>query len=248
MLYEKKSEEVLYLRQFRSFISDFPEGETLPDESPDFRILDRTLSVGIEITKLFKPAVDPARPEQAIESHNFEIVDDARILSELRGHPYLHVAVFFSREITRTKAERWELSRALAGCVHHNIPAVGESVELEWHPASGNLLPDGIDQVQISRDVDRRRSHWYWPKAGFVRSDAVGLIQDAIDSKTLKIGRYLEKVDSCWLLIVADGMKPSSMIRPDAASLEYKYSSPFERTYFMHSADQQATRLASVAE
>jgi hypothetical protein len=67
-----------------------------------------------------------------------------------------------------------------------------------------------------------------------VLADCIDLLQSAIDDKAPKLQGYLEHCDECWLLLVADSMKPSATIHPGAETLARTFISPFDRTFFLN--------------
>jgi len=83
---------------------------------------------------------------------------------------------------------------------------------------------------------------------GSVETDAIRLIEKAIEGKAVKFDSYLSNCDECWLLIVAPSLKPSGMIHPDKRSLSQIYASPFSRIYILDFGRGIVTRLPSCAQ
>jgi hypothetical protein len=70
-----------------------------------------------------------------------------------------------------------------------------------------------------------------------VQMDFIPQLQRTINEKNSKHGRYRQRCDECWLLIVASGGRPSGLFEPSAETKNHLYQSLFERTFFMgHSA------------
>ena len=247
MSFLDKREELADLKQFRSQIDDFPAGEVVPDEEPDFVILSPSVRIGVEHTRLFKSAGSDKYPAQAEESQRREVVSMARQLYELRALPPLRVSIFFGRLQFMNSSERFEFARAIANCVVQNLPQAESQTRVEWAPDRSNGLPGKVDHINIHRREIQRVGRWYDPQAGFVLEDARDLIQEAISKKAKRYSDYMKKVGECWLLLVADGMKPSSMIRPDEEAIAAQYVSPFARTYFMRCVDPTIIQLSTEA-
>ena len=49
----KKAREWAYLQRFRENFADFPEGEVVPSEHPDFMIRAQPRWIGIELTEYY---------------------------------------------------------------------------------------------------------------------------------------------------------------------------------------------------
>jgi hypothetical protein len=103
-----------------------------------------------------------------------------------------------------------------------------------------------VDLISIFRTTNFGTEHWSWREAGEVHRDAVKYLQSAIDKKMPKLQQCLTKCDQCWLLIVAPSRTPAGFIYPDDASLEVRYRSDFEQTWFLDDFSGKAVRLNTV--
>lgn len=98
--------------------------------------------------------------------------------------------------------------------------------ELPECPEKISKLIDAISIMRINEN------YWLDPGAGFAEPNLVKDIQNCLDNKNAKLKEYLKKCSTCWLLIVASA-KPSSFINPNGESLNYVYTSDFERVYLL---------------
>ena len=211
---------------------DFPVGEVLHEDAPDFRIRTEGRVLGVEHRLLFKPRRDASVSIQAMEGDADEIAAIAQEQAELRGLPPVHVSLFFELSGHLKKKERLELGRALARFVSRYIPEKNGRLELEYFDRREGHPPE-VDLIHITRNEHLDHHHWHRVQAGWVMQDVRVHLQEAIDEKACKLASYRESCEECWLLIVANGDRPSSAIQPDDPSLAHRYNSPFERTYFM---------------
>jgi hypothetical protein len=225
----RKEIERQHLHSFQCLCSDFPKGDLQNSERPDFLILAETQrKIGIEHTQVFKAGGGTKSPQQGIEATKEEITVAARRFSERLSSPPAHVSLFFNLgRPLKTKA-RVEIAQAVAQVVHDKMPPEGQSIELG---PSSQLI--AVDSILISRVHPVDRHVWGWPEFGFARTDAIALLEGAINEKAKRLHDYLDRCDECWLLIVAPSFKPAGMIHPDEHSLAHVYLSPFNRTYFL---------------
>jgi hypothetical protein len=234
MIAQKKRDEVRALIRFRDLHDAFPSGEVLPDESPDFRVLADSGVIGVEIRRVFKQPGSEKSAPQIAEAMMRQTIALAKTLADLRGLPNLLVLVDFSRNRRTSDNHVEHLARSLACWVADTLPPEGGKIVADRRHNSAPDPPAGFDKITVSRNKDRSHGAWLNPAAGFALTDAVGLLQDAINQKNAKAIRYADDLDECWLLLVAEGDAPSSMIRPNDASVAHEYESRFNRTFFMN--------------
>jgi hypothetical protein len=68
-------------------------------------------------------------------------------------------------------------------------------------------------------------------------------IQDLIQEKNARLSRYLQKCESCWLLLVADGFKASGSIDLGAAVPHHAFRSSFDRIFILQVFGSELLRL-----
>lgn len=238
----EKETEALHFKAFRfaagDMIPDAPVihtgrfGERAPGGAPDF-IIRAESTLGIEHREVLKPQRDTGQHERAFEQYVDEILHMGREHAELRGLPRARVSVIFGNTVPQMPPGRLALARALADLVHDYMPNDKENVRLEYEHFRGRKL-NGIETVFIHRyDQFGSTARWVAPRAGWVFSDCVELVQSAIDDKAPKYSGYRRHSDECWLLLVADSSKPSASIHPSEGSLAHVYRSPFDKTLFL---------------
>jgi hypothetical protein len=238
----KRQHESRHFKLFRRLLPDLPAGEVWHEDSPDFRVLTKDRILGIEHRLLFKSSGNDQAPAQAIEQQADEVAAIAQEHAELSGLPPVHVSLFFELCGPLKKQERLELGRVLARFVGKHIPEKNGLIRLEYSDrVEGH--PPKVDLILVARNEHLDRHYWHPVQAAWVQSDIRALLQTAIDEKITKLESYQKNCDECWLLIVADGDKPSSALQANDTSLAHQYKSPFERTYFMRCVIGQLHRL-----
>jgi hypothetical protein len=237
-----------FMRSFQCFCEDFPKGELIGGETPDFFIMTpEGKKIGIEVTQVFKQDGDDVTAEQPNESTKERITEAAQAHAEQLGLPPAHVSLFFNPEhlslLRRkgkperrhlTKAEEQTVARNIAEFVGKNTPPDGASVNLEYHLGSGQ--PRQTDQIIISRYQSPVRHRWSYPEFKGIQHHAIERLEGAISAKTRVHNVCQSKCDECWLLVVAQSFRASATIHPDDQTLSHKYTSPFNRVYFVDMA------------
>lgn len=244
MLRTKRQIESEDFKRFRQGVPDFPPGEVLHKDSPDFRVFADGRMIGIEHRRLFTSDGDAQSPAQKIESNKDEVCALAQELAELRGLPSLIVTIFFGFISPLNREERLKLAREIVACVSKRLPTVGEHTVIGFG-GMHNILPHGIERIHAWQSDGVPPHRWREADSGIVLKDGRSVIQSAIDAKAKRINDYLVEVDECWLLLVANDLKPSGLIHPDESTLATTYHSPFFRTYFMNGMSPAPLRLST---
>ena len=231
--------------RFSRYGPRLPYGEIHHEDEPDFRIDTKAGLLGIEIRRVFRHTSASRRPAQADESERQGVLREAQRLGLELGIPPLRVSVIFSNHQSILKDRRKDPAESIARCVEANLPKPGTDVRIAGDTPGEEWLPREVDVVRIRHDPQRVRSIWHSPEAGYAASDATGLLQQAIDEKSALLPKYLDHVSECWLLLVAEATKPSGLIRLEETELEFEYTSPFARTYFMNTTEHTVHHLIS---
>lgn len=238
MTHRDRAAEVQHFKLFRRLLKDFPHGEVSHSDKPDFLIQHEGEVIGVEHTQLTKPTSSKRPALLESEASVDELLRVARQHAEISGVPPLWVSLACIGAPAIPKGQqRVELARSLMRLVRANVPSEGKSIRLEVDD-----IP-GVDGVYIDRNNLVTEHHWYAGRGGWVMTRCVDLLQNAISQKRQGIDEYLKRCSRCWLLLVADGGRPSSAIRPDDASQAHVYASAFERTFFMRCVDQSLIEL-----
>ena len=236
----QKEIERRHLHSFRHLCGDFPVGELIESETPDFLVLTPTgRKIGIEHTQVFKKDGTDQTAEQPAEATKDFIKTAAKRHAEFLGLPAAHVTLFSNPQHLRrttgdkrrffTKAEKQSIAERIAALVGAHMPAEGDFIECDWRPGQ----PRQVDLIHINRVHPVDRHDWRWLEFNAIQYDAIERLQDAITKKSKTYAACVRECDECWLLVVADSFKSSGTIHPNAMSLSHVYTSPFSRIYFL---------------
>lgn len=232
----KKQRERWLLDRFGQLSSQLPAVPPIDSENPDF-LFEASLGVlGIEVREVFELTAEERRPRQEGEREAERIIAEAQGRCEQAGVPPLNVLVSFNNKHELRKKVRRHLVDAIVQAVSQNVPTAGVPVRLrnDWRLES---LPAEIHAIHIYLIPTAKQHVWDAPDAGFFQEDCISILQQAINEKAGKLDRYLEKCQTCWLLLATDGMRPSSFLTPDHNTRDHNFDTPFSRTFFVNSIE-----------
>jgi hypothetical protein len=228
----KKDHELYHLLQFQEVFNNFPSGEIIRSESPDFIVDNGGKKIGVEVTKVFKSARSGQRPLQAIEATCRKIATSACKICEERKIPPLTVSLHFIRKQEILQVRREELSKQIAEFVCNNLPL--PDTYRSFHPRHDDTtFPDHIHAITIGRFRVLTKHHFNVPSADWAQKDFSTEIQKAIHSKNQKHIKYNDSCAEHWLLIVSEGSGPSSFFDLSGGTREVVFESRFDHSFFM---------------
>jgi hypothetical protein len=224
--------ESAHFKAFRKLVPDFPDGEVWHEDKPDFRVHTESGILGIEHRLIHMPS-DKRIKLQAAESQQDEIISIAQEHSELRGDPAILATIHFKLNfVTINEKERISLARSIARIIHDAL----EKNSSRYHfKISQPGLPSQLRSISIYPLKEESKHFWRCSRSGWVVEDCKELLQDVINKKAKLFPEYMKNCNECWLFLVAQ-LNPSSFIKPNHATIENKYVSPFSRTYFFELA------------
>lgn len=95
---------------------------------------------------------------------------------------------------------------------------------------------------------NRSMAHWAVVCAGWVAPVDVDGMQARIDHTAKHLPVYRSEIEEIWLLISADGLKPSQLFEVREDFDPTKVRNPFDRTYFYSHPGRAVVELGGVAE
>ena len=111
------------------------------------------------------------------------------------------------------------------------------------------LYPD-LDDPLLSIHIytlEKDSKHlWKNARAGWAMENCIELFQEAISKKDKLIKSYLVRCNNCWLLMVGE-IKPSSFIHPNENTINHKYSTSFNRIYYLDLSLMRLHEMKTVA-
>ncbi len=182
--------------------------------------------VGIEITRHIR------EPEKRRESEEERIIKMARRQYEGTGKPTVGVSVHWVTHEPRPRSDRTPVSEALASVVAANVPQLGTWCDLDWSSLP-EPLASTVHYLRIDRLIDYTASDWRVPRAGWFPAARPDQIRHAIATKEPFLDGYLQYCDSAWLLIASEGFGPSSWCELPAETRRDRYSTRFNRVFFL---------------
>lgn len=208
-------------------------------EAPDFILRFEDQLVGLEVTELFISTSSGGESLQARESISSQIAAKAQNLYRAAGGKPAHVSVCFCPSMSLREINRDRTAQALCNFLLQLNLEVSE--RRVWCPDDMDEqlseLPEEISFVQALGVPSYDMAHWAVARAGWVAPLNVAPLQQRITEKAKRIESYRNAVNTNWLLIVADAMKPSSFIEIKSDFAEEGLQSPFDRTFFYRHPD-----------
>lgn len=186
--------------RFRPAFSEFPKGEVVRSESPDYLIRQPNKTIGIEMVDFFidqRPGGSVAKKKQSDRERFVELAEQAYV--SLCSMPATVSLIFTEKQIGGTAKSSAD---SLAALIHEVIFNLKESEEVDIDRTT--LAKFGLNEilwtVEIGRTFDTQLHFIY--SNGAVFGDPSDSLHQTIASKEAKYEKYIEKCDEAWLLII----------------------------------------------
>jgi hypothetical protein len=132
-------------------------------EGPDFLVLDRTPSLGIEVRELFWGEDARGRPLQAAEGLEEKITDKAARLWKRRDLPPIHVNLRWDQNHLPDVRRADAIAGQLVAAVAKRLPALavdGDSLEIETSCLGHDPLPVEVAAALVIRASVLEEAFW----------------------------------------------------------------------------------------
>ena len=230
----KKQIERRQLDIFRNIFPDFPKGEIVSSEKPDFLVKGETKNFGIEISELHR---DPSTNGIALQAQDEllkRICTKAEQIHDKKGILPVHVAIHFDHGFRLGKKHVTGLSNWIVEYIKNRTPFIGEIVQEEKfvHPSCD--FPEAIWRIQIIGLSEEEKSVFWSPHAISVLDIKPEQIQRTLDKKKALFQSYQAQAEEVWLLIPYEIGKPSTVFDPYETSKDCNYESPFQKVFLMN--------------
>ena len=229
----KKLRERFFLDRFLERLGVIPTW-IQERERPDFLVHLEGRTVGVEITYLHIRDTPENTLPQAMESVTDRIVSAAQRLYSSSGAPPAHVTVLFSSWLRFNEVKREQIAKRLANHVQsldlntwQKADWRSDAEENDDHP-----LSDVVDVIHALGVPDHSMAHWTVARAGWVATLTAERLQERIDEKSPKVATYQKVAQEIWLVVIADGMKPSQAFLVPSDLEAHAVVSPFTKTFF----------------
>lgn len=233
-----KEQERWYLNRFATACPDFPPGEPISHENPDFLVESLSSMIGIELTRYFVRPAEGERPRQEQENLRSRIVSRAREVLASRDTRRLHVNVQFDFESNLHTRDIDRVAQYLAGSVEQSSVKQGSFEVIE------SDLPPEVLHVMVWRSKALTDSYWHADDIASTPEVSPEEVQAIIANKEPRLIDYRTSAEKNWLVIVADGSELSSHVDWPAQTLDHVYDSAFDRVYLFLNAHNRSIQLS----
>jgi len=225
-LSEKKIKEKIYLEEIKRHFSDFPEGEVIAQESPDFVILSDSGKIGIELVEFIRGQNQGGQNLRKIEQDREKILKIAQSKFESRNQVPLYVNTFWTFRKPLNRKEIDLLANSLVEIIEEQMPKeIHGHVMIGYEYLMNTNLYGYCHSIWCYRQTEKSR--WVFPEAGFVGLSTEE-IDNLIERKTKKLPGYSKNCDKVWLIIVCEGNHISSIVDPDYV-ITQKFETKFDK-------------------
>ena len=163
---------------------------------------------------------------------------------ESRSLPPLDVRVDWSESHFMTSKREKELRIILVDLVASHLPEQERSVLITFPAPDWEKLPAEIAAVRIARFDGLSRNHWDFFRGAYLQEVTVKQLHTLSTEKEQKLPTYRCACPAgVWLLIVADGSQPSSLIELNPAMTAYQFETAFDRVFFFQYFDGTSIEL-----
>jgi len=226
----KKARERQFLDKFLSNYPEFPEGEIIDFESPDFWVKQNTKILGVEIVNFIRGQNQGESVDRRNEILWQKIADEARKKFAVKFDIPLTVHFFWHSRYNLRQSEISQLADSAVSLIGKYIPEkLFGSVRIDYNEINTTLLKKVCRSISVLKVRDVAQSSWSSMITGWteVQTDE---IQYLLDLKKDKVEAYLQNCDMVWLIIVADGEHISSTIDISVVK-EQVYKTSFEKVF-----------------
>jgi hypothetical protein len=242
---KKKQRERAILDEFRKVCPDFPPGEIIDCESPDFLLPSTDGTIGFEVTEYIRGQTPRGgSPLREREKFREKVVLRAQKLFEQRCIVPLNVIVHWLSRPT-PKANPEFLAASIADLVAAHVPTdTYQKMRLDAVALEGTRIEDQVLSISIWRLRPTARNGWAVMGGAFVGIPPDEL-QTAIDGKKAKVAPYRLKCDRVWLIIAAGLVHISSHAEIHEEDLDHVFLTPFDRVFFYDWATSRCVSLVT---
>jgi hypothetical protein len=242
----QKARERAYLERFRESFADFPDGEVVSFERPDFLVKAQPRWIGIELTEYHVQEPDKGwgSPMRALERTGDKALRTASAQYQSKGLPAVEVHVHWNSHQVFSSRRVQGLAADLADLVQEHLPEPGHKTAIRHrhHPA-WRSLPQEMISLSIDRRINFSKNSWTSVRGASVPTLTPPELQQIMRGKEAKVPRYRRQCREVWLLIVARGFEPSTHVDIGSEVESYRYESGFDRVFFLHHANEYVAEL-----
>jgi hypothetical protein len=229
---KKKELERLCIERFLEVLTVQYLGKLVDHENPDFLLVGKDGTVGIELTRLYREATQGDSPLKEQEVLREQTMKRAKDIYDARHLPPIHVSVHFNHSCRLKKNELADMAATIADLGERNIPLEGGSQTEEYNWMNRAYFPDTIDCVMVFRSKALTKSTWSAPSVGFLPELNPTQVALKIADKEQRLTDYLRACDRAWLVLMSNGDMLASVVDLGDEAKEASYPTRFSRVFW----------------
>ncbi|MGE0886838.1 MAG: hypothetical protein AB7P14_25235 [Blastocatellales bacterium] len=240
---DQKAREKFFLERAKSIYPDFPVGELLPSESPDFLVKAGWGTLGIEIIDFVRGQNAGGSKLREGEKTCDRIVNRAKMKFEEQKYIPLQVRFNWTTPPLPNRKLESKLIAEIVNVVNTFAPQEIYQPAVLMEELDKFYIGNFINRISILRKKPGLKSMWANTEAGII-GVSIDELQDIISGKESKLDTYLQKCSSMWLLIVADGEHISSSSDLGEEVQSHVFRGKFNKVLFYDSFRNSITELS----
>ena len=230
---KKKIHERKHFDLFREVCDCIPDGLIEESDPLDFLIYSDKHILGIEHTEYFEKDKSGFASFKKDESLQVRVENSLSPQCDQIGLPPTFVNISWRPNWPLTSSRVKPLIRDIVELISIHMPEKEDkNISLRSRNFKKDEFPSELIGLYIYRSakidstsVNVTRGAWEIP----IKIDE---LKNIITEKDKKLPLYRDKCDEVWLLIVAEGIKPSSIATLDSSVYNYSFNSQFDRIFF----------------
>ncbi len=242
---DKKQIENLLVAGFRAFYPEFPKGNLVPSESPDFIM--RTTNnryLGIELTRLHSGITGiTSDAEKSRIKREEEIVEKAADIFSSSSDIPLFVKFLFSKHPEVSPERILSVSAQAVQVIRKETGKQTRDDFISLLIADKNL-PAGIKSILVLRQPGLIESVWERANNLGISDDIITDIRFSIKKKDEKLRIYHKrKLNLYWLLVIADRLQGISSFSIENKIQNHEFNSRFQHVFLYELMRERVFRL-----
>ena len=229
---EKKIHERKHFDLFRKVCDCIPDGVIEESDPLDFLIHSDKSILGIEHTEYFEKNKSGFAFSKKDESLQDRVSKGLGPYCNYIELPPTILNISWKPKEPLTNSGVKPLIYNIAKLISINMPEEGKIIFLSSRNFKGNEFPSELIGISIYRSVKINSTSVSTTRGTWENIIKTDELKNIIVEKEKKLPLYRDKCDEVWLLIVAEGLGPSSIIKLESRIYNYSFNSQFDRIFF----------------
>jgi hypothetical protein len=229
---EKKIHERKHFDLFLKACDFIPDGVIEESDPLDFLIHSDQSILGIEHTEYFEKDKSGFAFSKKDESLQDRVRNSLGPHCNHIGLPPTILSIVWKPNKPLTSSRVKTLIYDIERLISINIPEKGKIVFLSSRNFKGNKFPSELIGLSIYRSAKIDSTSVSATRGTFENIIKIDELKNIIAEKENKLPLYRDKCDEVWLLIVAEGIAPSSITKLESMEPIYSFNSQFDRIFF----------------